>query len=73
MPRSSKSLALRSRVRAVLKASGRKQQDLAREVGVGPSYLSMVLRQQRPAPDALAAKLEAATGLPAAEFQGGAA
>lgn len=56
-----------ARVRRLLKG-GKSQNDLAREIGISPAYLSMILAGKRRPSLPLAFKLEEFTGIPAEEF-----
>lgn len=58
----------KARVRKVIKARRISQNELARQIGIAPAYLSQILSCHRRPSLPLAFKLEAATGIPAQEF-----
>lgn len=56
------------RIRRIAKRANKSQNDLAREIGISPAYLSMILAGIRRPSLFVACKLEKATGIPAQAF-----
>lgn len=59
---------LSRRLRGWLKASRRSQRSLAKELGVSPAYIAMILAGARTPSLPVAKQLQDVTGIPATEF-----